>query len=364
MILVDLTFVRNGDFTFGAATVTKHLLEGLAEFGHVDNIILLVTKDTVNVINKTLPNYALYSIKHKHLLSLTFMPFANTEIERFIKEKHVKCVFSPFLNAKSYISSSVPTIGLLHDVQKFTINRVLPMKYYIYKKIMSHKILSCKTLITISESEKANILNLFPVLKNIHVIHNSINISDEEDVQDIKGMIYILNVNTLFKYKNILTLVKAFDLIKDEVPHKLVIKSMPTDYWHNEVMPYIKEKGLSNRIYLLNKKLTDGQMTFLYRNASLFVSPSTMEGFGLTPVEAAICGTPVIVSNIPALRESTMGLVSYMNDCYDYRGLAKLMINKLNEPPSLKETSKILKQEYSLDKQVKEYWNILSKYAL
>ena len=45
------------------------------------------------------------------------------------------------------------------------------------------------------------------------------------------------------------------------------------------------------------------QLAALYRRASVVVLPSDREGFGLPVVEAMACGTPVIVSDIPALRE-------------------------------------------------------------
>jgi glycosyltransferase involved in cell wall biosynthesis len=50
-------------------------------------------------------------------------------------------------------------------------------------------------------------------------------------------------------------------------------------------------------------RVNDAQLKALYENAACFVFPSRYEGFGLPPVEAMACGCPVIVANIPVLRE-------------------------------------------------------------
>lgn len=45
------------------------------------------------------------------------------------------------------------------------------------------------------------------------------------------------------------------------------------------------------------------ELPALYRRARLLLAPSRLEGFGLVPLEAASCGTPVVASDIPAHRE-------------------------------------------------------------
>jgi glycosyltransferase involved in cell wall biosynthesis len=53
--------------------------------------------------------------------------------------------------------------------------------------------------------------------------------------------------------------------------------------------------------------LEDAALRDLYSSCRVFVYPSLYEGFGLPPVEAMACGAAVIVSDIPALVESTAG---------------------------------------------------------
>ena len=93
-------------------------------------------------------------------------------------------------------------------------------------------------------------------------------------------------------------------------------------------------------------------MSYLYRNASVFVSPSRMEGFGLTPVEAAINGTPVICSNIDTLKETTLGLTDYFNPD-DSDRLSELIMKYVSTSKlDYKSISERLSNEYSVRNQV------------
>lgn len=65
----------------------------------------------------------------------------------------------------------------------------------------------------------------------------------------------------------------------------------------------------------------DNAVRALYENALCFVFPSFYEGFGIPPLEAMLCGCPVIVSDIPALRE-TCGDAALYCDPHDPRSLA------------------------------------------
>jgi glycosyltransferase involved in cell wall biosynthesis len=57
----------------------------------------------------------------------------------------------------------------------------------------------------------------------------------------------------------------------------------------------------------LTGPLSDDDLAALYTGAHALVFPSDEEGFGLPPVEALACGTPVVASDVPALRETLAG---------------------------------------------------------
>ena len=77
--------------------------------------------------------------------------------------------------------------------------------------------------------------------------------------------------------------------------------------------------------------ISDGAIRALYEQALCFVFPSLYEGFGIPPLEAMLCGCPVIVSDIPALRE-TCGDAALYCDPRDPDGLAAHISMLANDP--------------------------------
>ena len=73
-------------------------------------------------------------------------------------------------------------------------------------------------------------------------------------------------------------------------------------------------------------------MPKLYRTATAFVYPSLFEGFGLPPVEAMACGTPVITSNNSSLPEVVGGAALLIDAC-DERSLAEALLQIVNDQP-------------------------------
>jgi alpha-1,3-rhamnosyl/mannosyltransferase len=72
----------------------------------------------------------------------------------------------------------------------------------------------------------------------------------------------------------------------------------------------------------LTGEVTDDELAAIYTGAHALVFPSDDEGFGLPPVEALACGTPVAASDVPALREVLDGRAT-LSAVDDLEGLIK-----------------------------------------
>lgn len=119
---------------------------------------------------------------------------------------------------------------------------------------------------------------------------------------------YILSVGGLdIPRKNLGALIKVFPRIVKEVPDaELIIAGYKNDQTKNPLGKYLDNSTGSNitsKIHLL-EKLPDPDLCYLYNLANVFVFPTLYEGFGLPPVEAMACGTPVIASDNSSLPEA------------------------------------------------------------
>lgn len=159
---------------------------------------------------------------------------------------------------------------------------------------------------------------------------------------------YILFVGNVKPHKNIQKLIQAFTLIKDEVPHALVIVGKKEGFITSD--PNIAEltKKLSSRV-LFTGKIGKSELRAYYKNTAVFVFPSLYEGFGLPPMEAMASGcTNIICSNIPVLKEIYGNSVNYI-DPHDVEDIKKVLLESIQRPvEKVSEQTEIL-NKYSWD---------------
>ena len=122
---------------------------------------------------------------------------------------------------------------------------------------------------------------------------------------------YILSVATQEPRKNLLKTIDAFTALKNEgeIPlHKLLL--VGSKGWKSSKVESLFE---SNADIINLGYIKDKIMPYLYNGADLFVFPSKYEGFGMPPREALLCGTKVVVSNTPELKEATCAQGRYID---------------------------------------------------
>jgi glycosyltransferase involved in cell wall biosynthesis len=132
---------------------------------------------------------------------------------------------------------------------------------------------------------------------------------------------FILSLGTLEPRKNFSGLVEAYALMKNK-ELKLVIVG-GKGWLYDEIFARVEELGLSGQV-IFPGFVADEDLPALYNLAELFVFPSLYEGFGLPPLEAMACGTPVVTSDRPSLPE-VVGEAGLMVEATDSQELAEAM---------------------------------------
>lgn len=114
---------------------------------------------------------------------------------------------------------------------------------------------------------------------------------------------FVMSLGTLQPRKNYGRLIQAYaGLLRDGgVDWDLVIVGRP-GWLYADLAADVARLGLDGRVHFLTDAV-DAHLPALYSLAGAFVLVSLYEGFGLPPLEAMACGTPVIVSNVSSLPE-------------------------------------------------------------
>ena len=331
-VLVDLTYILP-DYVTGVANYAFRLLQGIEKCNRQNSFVLLLTSENKDWVTKHLPQYEIAIYDSKPIPYIRGW-LNQRKIDKLIRELRISIFFSPYISHSGLYTTSVPFVGVLHDAQGFQLMKT-PFKQFLYNVFTKHILNKTVRLVTISEYSKKDIqCKLRKFTTPITVIYNSLETGCVKSIQKrTNKKPYILNVNTLEPYKNLITLVKAFSLIKDIIPHQLIVKASVLPYWYEVIEPYLIEHGLETRVQLITDKFSELEMANLYCNADLFVSPSLLEGFGYTPIEAALYQIPVICSKESALYETTMGLLNYYEPATDVIALKNAILYVLENPP-------------------------------
>lgn len=358
-LLIDMSCINAKNVYASIPTYITKLVDSFYSNG-ISNISLLADISQFKSYTQRYPNYKIYTIKRNYLLYR--IPIISDLYARYTYKKALsKINCDTVLIASDQDRGTIAEITqkkiiVIHDLKGIKTNsRIINLiNLAFYQKLINQ----ASTVVAISGCTKKDIIQYLSISGNkIHIIPNSVSLSKSST--QIKGIPnkYILYVNTLQPHKNVQTLIAAYNECKVKNDYKLVIVGKETSFWKNQVKLLIKQNKLEQNIIHL-KDLSNEELHYVYENASLFITTSLHEGFGYTPIEAAICGVPVISSTSEALKESTQGLLNYYEPANDYISLSKKIDEIISTPQSkasLDAIAEKLKKDYSPETQLNRF---------
>jgi len=375
---IDLLYVKDEKVS-GIKKLGEELIEGLRRIiSNEYQLIIFVDKDLEEYYNKKFEGLKIVAIKNRvKNINIRGLNRALRLIDKkkynIIKKEKCDVVIHPYTTFDTPVSRKINSISAILDVNPIDImENKKSFKYKVFENMYRKLIFKTDYITTLSNYSKKRIYEIANKYKGkVIVIPSSVQKMEytDKDVSKILGYNspYIFSINSFFRYKNQITLLKAFNLIKDQILDNLVLVGRPElnsgMSGYNEIIDYIKDKNLEDRVKVMSF-ISDEDRNCLFYNADLFVTSSTQEGFGRTPVEAAICKVPVISSKDTSLEEATLGLVNYYENSRDEKELANKILEVLNNKPSKEELSKIadkLEKEYDQERIAKQYANFIEE---
>jgi glycosyltransferase involved in cell wall biosynthesis len=203
-------------------------------------------------------------------------------------------------------------------------------------------------IVTISRSVKEELIEHLrvPEKKVVHIYPGASEGYRERDRQTSAEYIagkygvpphYMAAVGTIEPRKNLGLLVQMLAILKRSGQMMCPLLIAGGSGWKNSsLFRQIRGAGLTEHEIRFLGYLPDEDLPFFYAGAQVFLFPSLYEGFGIPPVEAMACGTPVVASNARCMPEVLAGAAILESPSHP-QGFAEAVL-KLRTNPQLRET--------------------------
>jgi glycosyltransferase involved in cell wall biosynthesis len=203
---------------------------------------------------------------------------------------------------------------------------------------------SARRVIAISEATKRDLIRHYRVPPGkIRVVHHGRDpifapVDDAAHKAEVASKYgirapYCLHVGTLQPRKNLGLLVEAWDMLRGSMqqPPQLLLAGK-RGWLYDSLFEMVRARGLGDLVRFADYVERD-DLPALYSGALALTFPSLYEGFGLPPLEAMSCGTPIIASTATSLPE-VVGDGGLLLDPHDPRPWAEA-VQRLSHDPGL-----------------------------
>ena len=216
----------------------------------------------------------------------------------------------------------IPYITTLHGTDITLVGRD-----QTYAPVVAFSINESDAITAVSHNLKDETISSFPIEKDIHVIHNFIDINRfyQSDKDHFKKMLapngerILAHVSNFRKVKRVEDVIHVFQKVREKMPCKLLMIGDGPERPNAEELSRSLE--VCNDIRFLGKQ---EQMDEILSISDLFILTSSYESFGLSALEAMSCGVPVISTNAGGLGEINVhGFTGYLSNVGDVEDMAK-----------------------------------------
>lgn len=204
---------------------------------------------------------------------------------------------------------------VIHDAATIRVPASYSLAFRLWYRVLMPLLgMFARRVLTVSEFSRKDIASAFGIPdKKIGVVteggEHILRVRADDSVIQRFGLPtgrYVLAVGSMAVHKNYQLLLDAFSRIASPSFEVAVVGGGD-----------LKIFGAADLLEPTNLKrlgyVSDGELRALYENAMCFVFPSLHEGFGIPPVEAMVCGCPVLASNAASIPEVCGDAALYFN---------------------------------------------------
>ena len=359
--LISLTFAP--DTQDGAAKFFTGIYNYLKERGH--NVALVTGKWNIELPD---PNIFQINIIRRRFF---WFPQFNIKTINYLRTHEFDIIHgnSPKGTLPIIFSNQKRFMTTIHDLGPFeTKFTIIPIEKFLIKLAVqkSTYITTCSNFIRreiknyIPKVDINKIFNLYSAIENKYKPYPREAEKLKEKLK-IEGPV-LLYIGRIAKYKGVEYIIQAYKIAKKLIPNINLVMGGKPDFYMEKIYNSWKQKYKD--IHFIGF-VSEEEIPFYYSMGDIFITYSyASEGFGLTPIEAIACGTPVICSSIVAYKEVLKDNAIFVPSQKPYQ-LAKEIINLLenesNRNMLIQKAQNYIKR-YTWDSVGKKLENVYKKF--
>jgi glycosyltransferase involved in cell wall biosynthesis len=300
---------------FGIGTHIRNLVRSLAQIDRENEYKLVAEPKVVPELAGLSPNFEVieYDRSDRELSNNALFP-------AFLRRFHANLFHIP-LNSVPYWMPR-PYVVTVHDMSSLLYQQTRNLRSTLHEIRFRRGLLRAERVISVSGATKRDVEKVLGIPpEKVRLVPNApdpmfLAAARELDSATVQSVLaryqvtypYVLYAGTIRPQKNIPRLVEAFAVLKQELAEDPQWRDLRLIIIGDEIsrFPQVRRAVLHSRMEQSVRFLGFVPLDVLrvfYKSAAVFAFPSLYEGFGLPPLEAMACGTPVVTSNVSSLPE-------------------------------------------------------------
>jgi glycosyltransferase involved in cell wall biosynthesis len=340
-IVIDARRVRD----FGIGTYIRNLVDGLGRIDREDQYFVVAGPPDVAELPALPSNFQIvpYASSHNALVRAIAVQafFRSFKADLY----HVPLNLVPFGMPSPYVVTVHDMSALLYDTQR-------TLRHHMRLHTFRRGLVKATQVIAVSDATRRDVMSMVGIAPDrIHLVYNApdpiftapVRSLELDESHRIMGRYqidypFLLYAGNIRPQKNIPRLIEAFAVLRGELAEHPVYSNLRLIIIGDEISKYpaVRHAVFQSRVEQAVRFLgfvPIHMLRIFYTAAAAFVFPSLYEGFGLPPLEAMACGTPVVTSNVSSLPEVVGDAAIMVNpeNVFDIaRGMREALLDDLS----------------------------------